>query len=180
MPSGQSGGANEPVRFSLIQNNSRVAPKRCRKGSVPAGAAHGRAGKSSAPGVRDFLLSPAQCCFPELCCPEHLQQQVISTALPAGSEPGFLPFYPNFTLQTSSFNSPTESQAENLHPLLVPRHRGTNLPSWESAQWKETGRDCNVSIKAVKILPGWDVGEFPSLKCSAQVPTLLFPWGFMD
>lgn len=92
----------------------------------------------------------------------------------------FLPFYPNFTLQTSSFNSPTESQAENLHPLLVPRHRGTNLPSWECAQWKETGRDYNVLIKAVKFLPGWYVGEFPSLKCSAQVPTLLFPWGFMD
>lgn len=50
-------------------------------------------------------------------------------------------FYPNFTLQTSSFNSPTENQVETLHPLLVPRHRGTTLPPQACAQWKETGRD---------------------------------------
>lgn len=128
MPSGQSGGANEPVRFSLIQNNSRVAPKRCRKGSVPAGAAHGRAGKSSAPGVGDFLLSPAQCCFPEL-CPARLHQQVTNTALPAGSEPGFYLFIPILHFKPRVLTHPLRVRQRIFTPCLCPgTEEQTSLP----------------------------------------------------
>lgn len=124
-----------------------MAPKPCRKGSVPAGAALGRA-QDLESGIFCFLLLSAA--SQSSAVQQSSSHQVTNTALPAGTEPffHFFFFYPKCTLQTSSFNSPSES-GRLFTPSLCPG--GTNLPPWECAQWKETGRDCNVSIKAENL-----------------------------
>lgn len=52
-----------------------------------------------------------------------------------------------------------ESQTENPHSLCPrARYRGTDLPPWACAQWKETRKDYNVLIKSVNLCQAgtWD------------------------